>query len=349
MELCKRHGRRIHAKMTPMLQQFPFASGGPGANAGGWIDLFEPGAEERSRLEREYHIAIPSREALQEIEASSRLRVDGEVLYLSMPLRTRDEAHGLAPVPLGFILTPTLLISMRYLVLPVFDAVAAQLKARPASGSAAAFSALVDALVDNGADMLEQLASDLARVSLRTFGQPGRAAALTSERAPADQIAAGAPGQRAVISRELRESLKSVGAAGDLLSRIGESLLGLQRITRYVEDMAAWMPDDVKGRLAAARADLNSLVDFESHLLGKTQFLLDAVLGFINTEQNDIFKVLTIVSVVGIPPTLIASMYGMNFHGMPELSWRWGYPYVLTLIALSIVLPIVWFKRRGWW
>jgi len=91
------------------------------------------------------------------------------------------------------------------------------------------------------------------------------------------------------------------------------------------------------------------LVDFEAHLSSKSQFLLDAILGFINTEQNDIFRVLTIVSVIGIPPTLIASMYGMNFHDMPELRWRWGYPYGLTLIALSALAPILWFKRRGWW
>jgi magnesium transporter len=79
------------------------------------------------------------------------------------------------------------------------------------------------------------------------------------------------------------------------------------------------------------------------------QFLLDAVLGFINTEQNDIFKVLTIVSVVGIPPTLIASWYGMNFHFIPEYSWANGYLYVIGLTALSIILPAAWFKWRGWW
>jgi magnesium transporter len=332
-----------------MLRHFPCAPGGPDSDAGGWIDLFEPGSEERSQLQRDYHISIPSREALQEIEASSRLRVEGQVLYLSMPLGIRDEAHGLAPVPLGFILTPSLLVSLRYRALRAFDTVAAQLQDRPATGSAAVFSALVDAMVDNSADMLEQLASDLAMVSLHTFGDAGQVAALMGERTPPKRIAGAASSRRGVISRELRESLRAVGAAGDLLSSTRESLLGLQRITRYVEDMGAWIPEEVKARLASARADLNSLVDFESHLSGKTQFLLDAVLGFINTEQNDIFKVLTIVSVVGIPPTLIASMYGMNFHGMPELSWRWGYPYGLTLIALSIVLPIVWFKRRGWW
>jgi magnesium transporter len=112
---------------------------------------------------------------------------------------------------------------------------------------------------------------------------------------------------------------------------------------------ADWLLPDEKVRLNTAQQDLVSLVDFEAHLSGKTQFLLDAILGFMTTEQNEIFKVLTIVSVVGIPPTLIAGLYGMNFHDMPELSWRWGYPYGLALIGLSTLLPILWFKRRGWW
>jgi magnesium transporter len=98
-----------------------------------------------------------------------------------------------------------------------------------------------------------------------------------------------------------------------------------------------------------ASADVQSLNDYEVHLTDKLQFLLDADLGFINTEQNDIFKVLTIASVVGIPPTFIASMYGMNFHNMPEFNWQWGYAWGLFLIVLSTVIPIAWFKRKGWW
>jgi len=106
---------------------------------------------------------------------------------------------------------------------------------------------------------------------------------------------------------------------------------------------------DIEVRLKTVRKDVNSLTDFESHLAGKVQFLLDAILGFINTEQNEIFKVLTIASVVGIPPTFFASLYGMNFHNMPELNWTWGYAYGLTVIAVSTILPIAWFKWRGWW
>jgi magnesium transporter len=124
----------------------------------------------------------------------------------------------------------------------------------------------------------------------------------------------------------------------------------LQRFIPFVCDKCApWIGADVQSRLKTAGTDIQSLVDFEAHLTNKVQFLLDAVLGFINTEQNEIFKVLTIVSVVGIPPTLIASMYGMNFHNMPEYSWSFGYQWGLGLIFLSALLPALWFKWRGWW
>jgi magnesium transporter len=199
-------------------------------------------------------------------------------------------------------------------------------------GCAAAFRALIEAMVDVGADRLEQLSGELAAVSARTFGP---------------KVSSQADKQ---ISRGLRECLSEIGVAGDHLSRIRESMLGLQRIIGFIVKMTAdWLVPDEKTRLNTAQQDIVSLVDFEAHLSGKTQFLLDAILGFINTEQNEIFRVLTIVSVVGIPPTLIAGMYGMNFHDMPELGWRWGYPYGLGLIALSTLLPILWFKRRGWW
>jgi magnesium transporter len=144
--------------------------------------------------------------------------------------------------------------------------------------------------------------------------------------------------------------LSAIGYAGEQLSQIRETLLGLQRIITYtLETCRSWNEKDFLDRLDTARHDLQSLIEHETHLSDKTQFLLDANLGFINTQQNDIFKVLTIVSVVGIPPTLIASMYGMNFHFMPELSWTWGYAWGLGLIAFSTIVPMAWFKWRGWW
>jgi magnesium transporter len=304
-----------------------------GRSAPFWVDLLNPAPDEIARVAADSGIHVPPRESLQEIETSSRLKADGQILYVSMPLALQDETAGFAPVPLGFILSPDVLVTIRFSEVNAFARVEAAVAKGSCLDSAGAFAALIDCMVDFSADRLEKLSSDLAVVSAQAFNPPAAPRRETKR-----------------ASRALRENLNAVGSAGDQLSRTRESLLGLQRIIGFVLKMAAdWLPADEKTRLGTAQQDLTSLVDFEAHLSGKTQFLLDAVLGFINTEQNDIFKVLTIVSVVGIPPTLIASMYGMNFHDMPELSWRWGYPYGLALIALSTLVPILWFKRRGWW
>jgi magnesium transporter len=298
-----------------------------------WIDLLNPTADEIARVAADYGIEVPSRESLQEIETSSRLRADGQVLYASMPLAIQDQAAGFAPVPLGFVLSPQFLVTIRFSEVHAFAVVEEQINKGLHAGGAAAFRALIEGMVDAGADRFEQLSGKLAAVSARAFGPKGTAHQGDKR-----------------ISLGLRECLSEIGAAGDHLSRVRESMLGLQRIIGFILKMAAdWLLPDEKTRLNTAQQDIISLVDFAGHLSGKSQFLLDAILGFINTEQNEIFRVLTIASVVGIPPTLIAGMYGMNFHDMPELGWRWGYPYGLALIALSTLLPILWFKRRGWW
>jgi magnesium transporter len=316
-----------------MLNIYPIASGAlptPCKNAS-WIDLLDPTPEETARVAAECGVHVPSRESLQEIENSSRLRADDEVLYMSMPLAIQDGAH-LVPVPLGFILSPQRLITLRYSDVHAFANVVPRVKADPQLSGTAIFVALVEGMVDFSADLLERLSSDLAVVSAKAFGQ-GAGSSRDKRK-----------------SHALRECVSAIGIAGERVSRIRESLLGLQRIIGFVTEMCSdGTQPELKTRLKTARQDVVSLVEFEVYLSAKAQFLLDAVLGFINTEQNEIFKVLTIVSVVGIPPTLIASMYGMNFHYMPELAWRWGYPYGLALIGLSTLIPIMWFKRRGWW
>jgi magnesium transporter len=319
-----------------MITTFGAKSGDSGAPSGTphWIDLLDPTPDEAAEVAAQWGIHIPSRNSLQEVESSSRTRAEGSVLYMSMPLAMEDASAGFAPLPLGFILSPERLVTIRYSEVHAFPNVIAQAAADPHMSAAAVFVAIIDGMVDYSADMLENASGSLAAVSASTFGRSGATATSHSRR----------------VSQALRESLKSVGTAGDHLSRIRQSLLGLQRIVGFVSEMAAaWLLPEAKTHLKSAQQDLTSLVDFDAHLFGKTQFLLDAILGFINTEQNEIFRVLTIASVVGIPPTLLASMYGMNFHNMPELAWRWGYAYGLVLIAISTLLPILWFKRRGWW
>jgi magnesium transporter len=298
-----------------------------------WIDLLQPTPEERDSIAHEYGLRVPSREALQEIESSSRLRAEGRVLTLSMPLAVSEERADPLPVPLGFILSPSLLVTVRFTEMHGFADVRARLDAGDVHmDSPAVFASLIEHMVDYRADLLEGISAQVSTVSKRVFARHIPRA------------------RRPVLDGALREMLAAVGAAGERLSEIRESLLGLQRIVGFTCEMGHdWMPAEIRARLQTARGDLTSLSDYETHLYDKVHFLLDAILGFINTDQNDIFKVLTIVSVVGIPPTLIASMYGMNFHNMPELSWRYGYQFGLALILLSTIVPILWFKWRGWW
>jgi magnesium transporter len=300
-----------------------------------WIDLLQPTDAERTSIATEHGLRIPTREQLDEIESSSRLRADGQVLTLSMPLVVPLEEKGaVLPAPLGFILSPALLVTTRYTPVSGFADVTARIEKGDAPrGSVTTFAALIEAMVDHRADLLEALSTSINNMSKRVFAQ---------------QYAA--PRRPARYNRALRQMLSEVGRTGDKLSEIRESLLGLQRIVGFTCEIThEWLDAGIRARLSTARQDLASLTDFESHTWSKIHFMLDAILGLISIEQNEIFKVLTIVSVVGVPPTLIASMYGMNFHYMPELSWRYGYAFGLALIAVSAITPILWFKWRGWW
>jgi magnesium transporter len=320
-----------------MLSHYPISQGAmpAGAKSGTfWIDLVQPTAEEIAQVETGYGVKVPARDQLEEIESSSRLRLEGNRLYLSMPLSAQNDVIDTAPTPLGFVLSPDLLVTVRYSELQSFtnvrDCVARDGRC---FNSTSTFATLLEEMIDSGADLLEKIASDLRRISRRVFRRDDPRSTRGMK-----------------LNRLLRDMLSAIGDEGEHLSQIRESLMGLQRIIGFTGDNGAqWLQQDIQGRLKTMRQDLASLADFEAHLSGKVQFLFDAILGFINTEQNDIFKVLTIVSVVGVPPTLIASMYGMNFHNMPELSWPWGYEYGLGLIAIATLVPILWFKWRGWW
>jgi magnesium transporter len=261
------------------------------------------------------------------------LSVENGTVHLNMPVIAHEGEE--APTALGFVFNKDLLVTVRYTHLFSFDTAIARFgEEGPARNSSEVFATLIEGITDFGADSLEQISLQLNDVSRRVFRNYGTKRPRNIARA----------------NRALREVLVAVGESGERLSQIRESLLGLQRIVPYALDKSKeWIAGEIVERLQTAAKDLQSLNDFEVHLSNKVQFLLDAVLGFINTEQNDIFKVLTIVSVVGIPPTLIASMYGMNFRYMPELQWHLGYAWGLGLIALSAILPTVWFKWRGWW
>lgn len=300
-----------------------------------WIDLISPTQDEVQFVERLTSLTLPTVESLSEIETSSRMRADDGALFMSAPLVSNATTNAPEVTPVGFILTKTALITIRYAELSAFKTFQERMSKRGSfhQSSPGVFVGLVDAILDRMADVLERVGDDLAAISRRTF----RSENLSKSQAAIRD------------STDMRVILRRIGRAGDLASTIRDSLLSVNRIIAYMAGLAdEWTPAEVKPYIKTLRDDAVSLNDYVNHLTNKVQLLLDATLGLISIEQNNTFRILTIVSVAGIPPTLIASMYGMNFKYMPELSWAWGYPWGLGLIALSAIIPLIWFKFRGW-
>jgi magnesium transporter len=300
-----------------------------------WIDLLAPTQDEIAFAARVTGLDIPGEAELSEIETSSRLRFENGVLIMSMPAVFRNDGQPIT-TPLGFVLAADRLITVRYHALPAFETFKGQIATTKTihSSSAGAFVGLLEALVDRMADVLELVGGELDAVSHHVFrprkaGQTGKA--------------------RRRVEIDLRDRMRTIGQAGDLISKIRDSLMGVGRIVPYTAGRAGdWMPVEVKPALETLRLDVVSLNDYDAYLSGKVQFLLDATLGLINIEQNNIIKVLTVASVVGIPPTLVASWYGMNFKDMPELGWSLGYPYAIGLAVATSILPLIWFRMKGW-
>ena len=139
------------------------------------------------------------------------------------------------------------------------------------------------------------------------------------------------------------------GRTSERMARIHYTLVCLDRMAKFaMERCHDWIAHDMVVRLQAVSSDIASLVQFSEGLVNRVQLLQDAATGIINIDQNDVMKVLTIASVVGIPPVLVVGIYGMNFKNMPELDWAWGYPYALLMVVITAALPLIWFKWKDW-
>ncbi len=298
-----------------------------------WIDLLIPTDDEIRAVEAFTGHTLPTLDDLSAIERSSQLIVEGDKLQLSCPVVVDADTDQPSLSHVGIILTPKLLVTVRYGALKSFNATAA--RACPPGHKNDAieiFTALLEAFVDRQADILENAREQLDEISHGVF----RAS----------------PQQLRKVSRsntKLRALLGRLGRIGERISIIRDGMLGVGRIAGFAQETAkAWIGPEYLTRLKAVGLDIDSLNLFEEHLSNKVQFLLDAIVGFIGIEQNDIFKVLTVFSVVGIFPTLVAGWYGMNFHNMPEYNWAYGYQWGIGMIVASTLIPLAWFKWRGW-
>jgi magnesium transporter len=298
-----------------------------------WIDLEEPTREEDRLVEQCVGVQVPTREDMREIEPSSRLYEENGALYMTLTaLFGVEEGHPKSD-PISFVLTDTRLVTVRYVTpkpLRNFENHARRDKALVSNNLVALYS-LLDAIIDRMADELEDVGSEIEKISAHIFHKKQDA-----RRIPADRLTA---------------LLTRIGRTQALLAKIRETAVSTARLLSFLSSSVQMKPEKaaiVRDRILSLARDVRSLVDHSSFLADNLTFLLDASLGLISIEQNAAMKLFSWMAIVFLPPTLIAGVYGMNFEHMPELGWLFGYPWALGLILVSAIAPIWFLRRRGW-
>jgi len=299
-----------------------------------WLDMLNPTPEEERAVQDALKLEIPTREEMEEIESSSRLYREDDALFLTANFLYGADSGEYGSTPISFVLAANALVTVRYATPRAFSSFAARLARQPQTLLArpdAVMLHLFEQVVDRLADILEQVGADMDRASKAVF-RTARAQVKASVR-----------------DQELKTALIVLGQVGEVTTRASETLLGLTRILTFITaEKAAAVRKENQPLIKTLVRDVRSLVEHGQVLQAKATFLLDAVLGIINVEQTAIIKTFTVASVALMPPTLVASIYGMNFEHMPELAWKLGYPASLLLMLCTAILPLLYFKRKGW-
>ncbi|MGN6284418.1 MAG: magnesium transporter CorA family protein [Afipia sp.] len=296
-----------------------------------WIDLKSPEPGEDKAVEKLVGIEIPTREDMQEIEISSRLYIENGARYMTATLMCATDSSSPRITPVTFILTDHRLVTVRYDEPKPFVLVAAKLgRSCPSTITGdSVLLELLDGIIDRCADILERIGSDVDTVSSDIF-EP------SADRGHA---------------RKYSQILLTIGRKGDLTSKVRESLVSIGRVISFLTvetDTAGRWNKEQKAQFKTQQRDVQSLTDHASYLSNKITFVLDAMLGVVNLEQNNIIKLFSVMAVVLMPPTLIASVYGMNFKIMPELDWPHGYPMALVMMLFAAIFPYLFFKWKKW-
>ena len=288
-----------------------------------WVDLEDPSPEEKSWIAVKFGLVIPADIIDDDLEESARFyEEDGAIHIRSDFLIDDDEAPR--NVRVAFILHDNVLFSVHREDLPVFRLLRMRARRIPAliEDAKDVLLKLYDADAEYSADTLEGIYDDLEKVSRRVLK---------------DEVHDQAAG----------EALAAIARQEDLNGRIRRNVMDTRRAVSFMMRARMLNADQFEEARQILR-DIDSLDSHTAFLFDKINFLMDATVGFININQNKIIKIFSVASVALLPPTLIASIYGMNFQYMPELSQKWGYPLALCLMLLSIVTPFWFFRRKGW-
>ncbi|MBS0234624.1 MAG: magnesium/cobalt transporter CorA [Proteobacteria bacterium] len=299
-----------------------------------WIDLYNPAPQDNRHVEQLLSISLPTREEMQEIEVSARLYQEDGAEFMTLTAASSLESDEPITSPITFVLKGSTLVTMRYAepkAFANFVARAQRSNAVPVTNGEQIMMGLIEALLDRMADALERVGSGIDHVSRQVF-RKGKMKAPSSD--------------------DLQAAIERIGQDGDLLTKVRESLVSINRVLTYHttldQQVDKKVTKDAKARTKMLYRDVVALTDQATFLSSKVNFLLDATLGLINLQQNQIIKIFSVAAVVFLPPTLVASIYGMNFSDIPELRWVFGYPWALGLMVLSAILPYLYFKRRRW-
>lgn len=301
-----------------------------------WIDLLNPTPDEEKRVEAWANIPIPTREDMGEIEESSRFYSENGAQYLTAPFLhlSADDHRTVSPVT--FIKTDKILVSVRYTEPKAF----LMYKNRTCksgnglinnrTNSLHILLGIIETNTNRLADFIEGVSEKIDTVSHRIYRRPSN--------------------MRPMSTQNFREILNEIGSHGTFLSRMRESLAGIRRLLVYItaNTPPKTQEKDTRSWLKTLERDTQSLENYVDFLNNKINFLLDTIVGLISVEQNAIIKIFSVAAVGFMPPTLIASIYGMNFSFMPELTEAWGYPAALVLMVISALIPLYFFRRKGW-
>lgn len=297
-----------------------------------WLDLNQPTREEEDYAERLTRIDVPTRDDLRDIEPSSRLYSDESGVYLTASILCGADSPAPVLADVAFVLTSSCLVTVRYDDPKSFKLFAAAL-CKLSGGATSArltLARLLETIIDRTAEILEHAEARGDALLVRIFGDGAK---NSGRRKP----------------KELEGLLNEIGAQHRLVSKARGSLATLSRVLTFLQVVEAVRQDrEVKDLVRSTARDIQSLSEHASFLSSNITFLLDASLGLINVEQNAIIKIFSIAAVVLLPPTLVASVYGMNFRVMPELEWQFGYPWALAAMVISAVIPFFFFRWKGW-
>jgi magnesium transporter len=297
-----------------------------------WIDLLDPSPEETRAVETALAIELPTRKEVQEIEVSSRLYVENQTVFMTATVMVQADMLHPETTPVTFAYQPQRLVTLRFAEPTPFTTFPPKFQRTPEAFATAqkVFMGLVDEIIDRVADILESIGSDLNAVSRVLFAE-----------ASPQPVKKPSVDYTAVLTR--------IGHNGERAANARETLVSISRLLAFfAEARPGLVGEPLDEHWRTVSKDVSALSDHATFLSNKVNFFLDATLGRINIEQNSIIKLFSVLAVVFLPPTLIASIYGMNFEYMPEIRSVLGYPFSLLLMLLSAILPYLFFKRKGW-